>query len=164
MQYSDIGLAVWAGRAAAGNAIEYRCGHLVEDRNLIKSRLSEETRAHVDRIADTAPVIEANGQLLLAQRRLGERCDLCDSGEAVIDAAIDAALEHSRAPTNADIRWAVSPRATAEAVTAGHHRTPQTVNGLFHALISDLSNPGRRSHDETALAHARRGALRRSKR
>jgi len=71
-QCGDIDLAAWAARAVAGDVIEYHRGHLAEDRNPTTSRLPEAACARVDRIADTALAMEAAGQVLLMQRRLGD--------------------------------------------------------------------------------------------
>ena len=71
-QRGDIDFAAWAARAVAGDVIEYHRGHLAEDRNPTASRLPEAACARVDRIADTALALEATGQVLLVQRRLGD--------------------------------------------------------------------------------------------
>jgi phage N-6-adenine-methyltransferase len=64
------------------------------------------------RTLDTRPA--SFGELGLSRQRVAEWRELRDAGEAVIDEAIQEALDEGRAPTDADIQ---------RAVKSGHHRT-----------------------------------------
>lgn len=58
----------WVERARPGARIEYHCGHLAVDR---MSSFPESARRELNRIADRAFALAAEGRLLLVQRRIG---------------------------------------------------------------------------------------------
>ena len=62
-------------------------------------------------------------ELGLSRQRVAEWRELRDAGEAVIDEAIQEALDEGRAPTHADIQRAACSQGTARAVKGSHHRT-----------------------------------------
>lgn len=62
----------WLGEAVAGDRCIYHQGHLGIDRMPKLSRLAESVREELSRVADAALTAANAGEILLAQRRIGE--------------------------------------------------------------------------------------------
>jgi hypothetical protein len=72
LSLGERAFVTWLDHAAPGERISYHEGHLGCDRALRISRLPEPVRCELNRIAAHAMDLARQGQVVLAQRRVGE--------------------------------------------------------------------------------------------
>ena len=70
-QPHDIGLLAWLNQARPSDALEYHRGFLTVDRSPHASRLREDDRQVLTRVASLALRLSGRGLVHLVQRRLG---------------------------------------------------------------------------------------------
>ena len=73
-QPNDIGLLAWLSQAAPGDVLEYHRGFLALDRSHHTSRLKEDDRQVLCRVANLAMRLSDRGLVHLVQRRIKPDC------------------------------------------------------------------------------------------